>query len=127
MAQFLFSKRHFHPQELKKCIVLKAVVVIASRFKHILNIVLHTLTLKTFIQKSNFEIQNVFNPLSSTEQDYTLLVLYKHRTKRQPTALRSLQYRTQEVLNTITHYQLMPDFQCRLLRKLCLRDATTFI
>lgn len=90
MAQFLFSERCFHPQELNKCIVLKAVVVIASRFKTILNIVLHTLTLKTFIQKSNFKISNTFNPLSSTEQDYTLLALYKHRTKRQPTAFRSL-------------------------------------
>lgn len=114
MTQFLFSKRYFHPQELNKCIVLKAVVVIASRFKTILNIVLHTLTLKTFIQKSNFKVSNTFNPLSSTEQDYPLLALYKHRAQRKPTAFRSLQvkYRTQEVFDTITinHHQLMPDF-----------------
>lgn len=131
MAQFLFSKRYFHPQELNKCLVLKAVVVIDSRFKIILNIVVHTLTLKTFIQKSNFKIPNIFTLLSSTEQDFTLLVLYKHRTKREPTASRSLQfkYRTQEVFNAITinNYQLMPHLQCELLRKLSLHDATPYL
>lgn len=103
MAQFLFSKRYFHPQELNKCIVLKAEVVIASGFKTVLNLVLHTLTLKTFIQKSNFRISNIFNPLSTTEQDYILLALYKHR-RRQPTAFRSLQFKFRtQVFNTITN------------------------
>lgn len=82
MAQFLFSKRYFYPQELNKCIVLKVVGVIASGFKTMLNTILYTLTLQTFIQKSNSKICNVFNLLSSTEQDYILLALYKHRTKR---------------------------------------------
>lgn len=34
MGQFLFSKRYFLPQELNKCILLKAVVMITSGFKN---------------------------------------------------------------------------------------------
>lgn len=104
MAQFLFSKRYFYPQELNKCIVLKVVAAIASGFKTVLNTVLYTLTLQTFIQKSNFRTSNIFNPLSSTEQDYILLALYKHRTKRQPTASRTLQskFRKREVFTSST-------------------------
>jgi len=81
MAQFLFSKRYFYPQELNKCIVLKAEAVIASGFKTMLNIALYTLTLQTFIQKSNFKIANIFNPLASTEQDYILSTVQTRNKK----------------------------------------------
>lgn len=104
MTQFLFSKRYFHPQELNKCIVLKAVVVIASRFKTILNTVLCTLTLKTFIQKSNFKISNRFNLLSSIEQDYSLLALYKHTTKKKIYCLQEPTVQAQNTENLQHHH-----------------------
>lgn len=90
MAQFPFSKRYFYPEELSKCIVLKVAAAIASGFKTILNGVLYTLTLQAFIQKSNFKTSRTVNPLSSSEQDYIQLALYKHRTKRQSTPFKSL-------------------------------------
>lgn len=116
MAQFLFSKRYFYLQELNKCIVLKVVAVIPSWFKIILNIVLYTLILQTFIQKSNFKISNIFNPLYSAEQDYILLALYKHRTKRTPTAFRSLQskFRKREVFTSSTDVR----FSVQALKKI---------
>lgn len=133
MTQFLFSKRYFHPQELNKCKVLKAVVVIASRFKTILNTVLHTLTLKTFIQKSNFKISNRFNLLSSIEQDYSLLALYKHTTKKkiyclqEPTVqaqnTESLQHHHHQPL--LAHARFSMQAPEKIIRIIC--DATPYV
>lgn len=47
MAQFLFSKRYFYPQELDKRIALKVVAMIASGFKTILNIIIYTANIYT--------------------------------------------------------------------------------
>lgn len=83
---------------------MKVVAAIASRFKTTLTTALYTLILQTFIQKSNFKISNTFNPLSSIEQNYILLALYKHRIKRQPTAFGNLQskFRKREFFTSST-------------------------
>lgn len=75
MGQFLFSKRYFCSEELNKWIYLKALALIISRFKTMLNVVLHTLTLQALWLKCNFKIYNIFNPLASMKHHYIVSAL----------------------------------------------------